>query len=86
MNSPFVKARARALADRLTRAAGDDESRIRRAFFLAFSRPPDADELRIALAFLGADGASGEDGTVHRQRLAACCQGLFATAEFRNLD
>jgi hypothetical protein len=85
LNSPFVKARADALADRLMREAGDDESRIRRAFLLAFNRPPDPDETKMAAAFLSQAGP-GEDAALYRKRFAACCQSLLATAEFRNLD
>ena len=51
MNSPFVQARAEGLADRLLREADDDESRIRRAFLLCFSRAPAADETKMAASF-----------------------------------
>jgi hypothetical protein len=88
MNSPFVQARAKALADRLRHEQGD-EARIRRAFLLCFSRLPDADEMKTALAYLeqGKPG-TGDDANdkKHADLLAVCCQALLATAEFRNLD
>jgi hypothetical protein len=86
MNSPFVQARAEALADRLMRE-GDDESRIRRAFLLCFGRTPAADETKMAASFL-ARGSSlaGDDEKQRRRLLADCCQALLSTAEFRNLD
>lgn len=87
MNSPFMQARATGLADRLMREADDDESRIRRAFMLCYSRVPSDHELKIATTFLerGMEQA-GADEKQRRQVLAACCQGLLSTAEFRNLD
>ncbi|WP_406701351.1 PSD1 and planctomycete cytochrome C domain-containing protein (plasmid) [Singulisphaera sp. Ch08] len=86
MNSPFIQARAKAVADRLSGEA-DDESRIRRAFLLCYSRVPTADEMTMTSAFLkrGRDLA-GNDEKGRLQVLAACCQGLLSTAEFRNLD
>jgi hypothetical protein len=76
MNSPFVQARAKALAARLTREVQTDDERIKRAFLLCFGRPPDADEAKIAASFL----------SNNQNALATFCQGLLATAEFRNLD
>ncbi len=86
MNSPFVQSRAEALADRLM-SERDDESRIRRAFLLCFGRVPAADEAKMAASFF-AQGRSlaGDDEKQRRQLLAACCQALLSTAEFRNLD
>jgi cytochrome c553 len=89
MNSPFVRSRARALADRLLREepGNDDAPRIRRGFLLCFSRNPDAAEMKRAASFLEqantrATGAAEQ----RRQLLTACCQALLSTAEFRNLD
>src|SRR4051812_14464394 len=52
MNSPFVQARAKALADRLAREAGDDGGRTRHAFLLCFGRAPDDNEMEMARSFL----------------------------------
>jgi hypothetical protein len=86
MNSPFVLARAQGLAERLLRETDTPEKQIRRAFVLCYGRLPDADERAMSLEFLerakeASDGANGQTGA-----LAAFCQSLLATAEFRNLD
>ena len=88
MNSPFVQARAKALADRLLREADDDDERIRRAFLLCFGRSPDADETKMAAIVLRTRPVArpADDETGERQVLAGFCQALLATAEFRNLD
>ncbi|MEX2561123.1 MAG: hypothetical protein WD403_14465, partial [Pirellulales bacterium] len=90
---PFVQSRAKALAERLIREADDDEQRIRRAFLLCFSREADADEAKMAAAFLeqgknlaGDEDAGGDGQQPRRRLLAAYCQALLSTAEFRNLD
>jgi hypothetical protein len=50
MNSPFVEAQARAFAGRLQ---GGPRERIRQAYLLAYSREPDAEELRLGEEFVG---------------------------------
>jgi len=82
MNGPFVQARAKGLAERLIREASDDEQRIRRGFMLCLGRLPDAEEAKIAAAFLAEAAVKGDLEKI----LAAFCQSLFATAEFRNID
>ena len=52
MNSPFMAARARALAARLQSEATDDEARVRRAYQLLYCRLPTDDERTLGLAFL----------------------------------
>lgn len=87
MNSPFVLARSQALADRLTREADDDGTRLRQAFLLCFGRCPDAAETKLAAAFFER-GASlpGDNGPRQGKLWAAYCQALLAAAEFRNVD
>ncbi len=56
MNNPFVIAQSAALVERLASAAGaDPEARIRRAYELLYSRPPEESEISTALAFLETD-------------------------------
>jgi hypothetical protein len=86
MNSPFVLARAQALADRLAREAGADGARVRRAFVLCFGRPPDAAEEKLAVAFFERGEKLASDDAGRGKLLAAYCQALLAAAEFRNLD
>jgi hypothetical protein len=87
MNSPFVRARAKGLADRVTREAKSDEARVRLAFELCYGRGPDAAEAKLVAAFLERGTAlAGDDEKLRAQLLANCCQALLAAAEFRNLD
>lgn len=87
MNSPFVQARATALADRLLRESDDHEQRLHSACMLCFSRAPDAEEIKIAAAFFEQGRRLAEDThNSARQLLAIYCQALLATAEFRNVD
>src|SRR5262249_29631334 len=76
---------AEALADRLTREGGD-ESCLRRAFLLCFSRTPANDEARIAASFFARGETLARVDERQRHRLlAAYCQALLCTAEFRTL-
>ncbi len=86
MNSRFVLARARGLADRLRREADGDEARVRRAYQLCFSREPDVSEGRLALEFLARSRKLADDEKLRSRVLANFCQVLLAAAEFRNLD
>ena len=52
MNSAPARDQARRFADRVTKEAGDTRARVHRAFYLALSRPPSADELARSLAFI----------------------------------
>jgi hypothetical protein len=85
MNSPFVQARAKSLANRLLRESDSTEQRIRRAYLLCLGRAPDRDETQLVTEFFGENGqVSGQ--SVDGQQLAGYCQALLLTAEFRNLD
>ncbi|NBR84170.1 MAG: DUF1553 domain-containing protein [Verrucomicrobia bacterium] len=55
MNGEFTLAQAKFFAERVAKEAGDstDESKVARAWQLAFSRRPSATEMTDALAFLG---------------------------------
>ena len=52
LNSPFMIARAKALAARLQGEEKDDPSRITRAYNLLYGRPPTKEETEIGLGFL----------------------------------
>jgi len=52
LNSPFMAARARALAERLEHDASTDEARIKLAYRLLYGRPASRDELQLGLEFL----------------------------------
>lgn len=80
LNGPFVQDQANALAERLRSASTNRKDQIRRAFSLCFNRPPDAEELRLAESFFQLNQAE------EPQLLAAFCQSLLASAEFRYAD
>jgi hypothetical protein len=55
LNSPFMVAMAKGLAERVGREAADDEGRIRLAWRLAYGRSPTADEVAAAIEYLEAE-------------------------------
>jgi hypothetical protein len=68
LNSPFMVARGKAFALRLTREAGTADERIDRAYALLYGRQPTAEERRLAQTFLGA-GDEGETWPRYAQAL-----------------
>jgi hypothetical protein len=57
LNSPFITKQAEALDKRLkTEVQGDDAARIRRAYKLLYSRPPDAAEMKLGVDYLSGAG------------------------------
>ncbi|MDB5349960.1 MAG: Protein of unknown function (DUF1553)/Protein of unknown function (DUF1549)/Planctomycete [Planctomycetota bacterium] len=86
MNGPFVIRQAEALAERVRSAAGDDSGRIDLAYRLALARPATAGEKDRGLAFLRDFAARAKGADPAREAWSACCQALFAGAEFRYLD
>jgi hypothetical protein len=87
LNSSFVLDRAARLAMRLSQSENTNEGRVRQAFLLCFSRPPDPIELERSLEFLKhkqpVPNESTESASVE---LLSFCQALLCTAEFRNID
>lgn len=63
LNSPFVRSRAAALAERLLRESTEDtDARIAQAYQWLFGRAASSDELQLAVAYLQAAAAEcGED-------------------------
>jgi hypothetical protein len=94
LNGPFLHARARALAGRLAREAGDDPARqVRRAYEAALGRPPRAGEVRTALAFLAAQTAllrgargPGGAGAAKEAALADFCLAMLNRNAFVYVD
>lgn len=84
MNSSFVQSRAAGLANRVQREVDGHEQRLRHAFVLCFSRAPDAEESKLAVAFF--ESAKNLTAEQYQQHFVSYCQALLATAEFRNLD
>jgi len=81
MNSPFMSKRAKALAERVGREAGEGETaRIRRAYALLLAREPSAREIDLALAYLG---EAAEEGAPPRWESYA--QVLLGTQELMQM-
>ncbi len=82
LNSPFVIAQSKALARRLERESANESARVNRAHELAFGRPPTAEEVSIAVRYLGqADDSKGK-----LTRWERYCQALLASNEFLYVD
>jgi hypothetical protein len=78
LNSDFMARQAKGLAGRVSDAP-DDEARIRRAYLLAYGRPPREAEVRLGLRFL----AAAEKGPGAWEQYA---QALLAANEFAFVD
>ncbi len=81
MNSPFMAARATALAARLQREAPGDPARIARAYALLYARPPTASESDLGLAYLAAP-----TGGAPEARWKSYAQALLSAHEFRQVQ
>jgi hypothetical protein len=83
LNSEFMVRQAKALAARVQAGPEtDDAGRIRRAFLLAYGRPPSERELQLGTQFLAAP-ASGRRGLSAWERYA---QVLLSANEFTFVD
>jgi hypothetical protein len=82
LNNPFVLQQSRAMATRINRACSDEKDRVTMAFNLAYSRSPSSDELLETENYL----ANFMNSSAADEGLAAVCQSLFASAEFRFVD
>ena len=61
LNSPFVVAQARALAEKLSRETAKGEAEfVRRAYALVFGRPPEDAELRLGVLYLSTPDSPGD--------------------------
>ena len=78
LNNPFVIGRAEEMADRLLALDGDDADRVRRAWYLCYSRLPSEAERAHARTFISQYSRNRS----RRSAWAALCQALFASAEF----
>ena len=86
MNGAFVQGRAEALARRVISETGSEEDRIARSFQLCFTRQPDDTELAVAREFFQSARGDASSASDDLAALAAFCQSLLATAEFRFAD
>jgi hypothetical protein len=86
LNSPFVIESAKALAARVQKEATVYETRVQRAFLLAYGRPAGDEEARLALAFLGGQDSAGEQQANKLSRWERLAQVLIGSNEFMYVD
>ena len=86
LNNPFVVQQSRALAARLASASRRPFEQIEQAFLLTYGRPPTPGERSATSAFLRQFSPSTRDRDQGPATMAALCQSLFASAEFRYID
>ena len=86
MNNPFVLQQSEAFARRLARAEQRLVDQIRLAFVLAYGRPATSCERAATAKFLSEFQDRSQATNQNAEALAAICQGLFASAEFRYID
>lgn len=87
MNNPFVIQQSQAFAKRIaTEEASKPSEQIERAFVLAYGRKPTSGEKSAAMKFVRGFAANANSQSRGIETLAALCQSLFASAEFRFID
>lgn len=87
MNSDFIRARAAALAKRISREAGSDSERVAIAYRRCFNRAPNAEEKRLVDEFFKEPiPEDAEPEKEAEKRLIDFCQALLASADFRISD
>ncbi|MCA9137964.1 MAG: DUF1553 domain-containing protein, partial [Planctomycetales bacterium] len=80
MNNPLTLRLSESFAARMIQEGRSTDERIENAFMLAFGRKPSDDERSASHQFLKTSGL------LPKSALAAFCQSLFASAEFRYLN
>lgn len=89
MNNPFVIQQSQTLADRIAASESLPGKQVAAAFRLTFGREPTGGELSATKTFLRSWSTTNESQRNSNGRngaLAAICQSLFASAEFRYVD
>jgi hypothetical protein len=91
LNNATIYALAADFADRLEKEAGSDSRRqIEQAFWIALSRAPSEQELRVAsddlLKLKGAAAKNAKGADAERQALTAFCHTILNSAAFLYID
>lgn len=82
MNSPFIVDQSKKTAHRVQTNSTDSSERVQHAYALILNRKPSDEELRDGVDFLQNFASSSSENA---NAVAALCQTLFASAEFRYL-
>ena len=90
LNDTFVQLQAAALADRLTREAGEQpQAQVKQGFQLVLQRAPTASEMKAAQSFLSDQRERAiTEGTAQPERVAlkSFCRGLLNVNEMVYID
>ena len=86
MNNQFVIQQSHAFAREVIAHSSRMNEQIKYTFLLAYGRPPTAGERSATAVFIRNFVPSTNDRPGSLQTLAALCQSLFASAEFRYVD
>ena len=86
MNNGFVIQQSEAFAKRITRDSDSLAKQIEQAFLLAYGRPPTSGERSATASFVRSFMPTASYRSRNGDTLAAVCQSLFASAEFRYID
>lgn len=86
MNNPFVIQQSEALAQRIRKSNSSSTAQVQQAFLLIYGRPPSTGERTATSAFIRNFVAPASLRERDQATLAALCQSLFASAEFRYID
>jgi hypothetical protein len=86
MNNRFVIQQSESFARRITEVSSKPTEQINYAFLLAYGRPPTSGERTATLSFIRGFAADASYRSRSAETLAALCQSLLASAEFRYVD
>ena len=86
LNNPFVIQQSEAFAQRLSQSSSRSTTQVEQAFLLAYGRPPTTGERTAMSSFVRNFASSTSSRERDQATLAALCQSLFASAEFRYVD
>lgn len=86
LNSEFMVRNAKALAERVNKAADNDQGRVTTAYQLAYQREPSDEELSLALGFLASEPNQADNSQDKLSRFEQLCQVLLAANELLYLD
>ena len=78
LNSPFMLARAKALARRLAKERDSESERIELAYVLLFTRKPSQEELALGRSFLAEEGKGLPKWEQYAQALLSAQEFLYA--------
>lgn len=86
LNNRFVIQQSEALAKRVAESSSRPAEQMEYAFLLVYGRPPTTGERTAVLKFIRDYAPTADRSSRLSSTMAAVCQSLFASAEFRYVD